>query len=322
MYDRTEQILEGDAIDFTGNMKGRGFSICTDAQGSYRLMEYSGSVHRLELLEQLLAHLDRHGIICEQMVRTKEKELVKQGKVSDYYLRSYFYGEECDTRNKEAVIKCVRLLARLHIALEQWELAEDELQEAPDYIVTIDKRMREMRKVKNYARSRKQRNDFERAYLTFYEEAISQALQAKEFLQDSGDASVKDQICHGDYNQHNLLFTSQGIAIVGFEKFRRETVVYDLANFLRKILEKHNWNGGLGMDLVMAYNAIRPLERAELLQLYARLLFPEKFWKITNRFYNAKKSQGVGVYGTKLEKLFVQEKKRQEFLSMLFYLIK
>ena len=94
MYDRTEQILEGYPIDFTGNMKGRGFSICTDAQGSYRLMEYSGSVHRLELLEQLLAHLDRHGIICEQLVRTKENELVKQGKVSDYYLRTYFYGYE------------------------------------------------------------------------------------------------------------------------------------------------------------------------------------------------------------------------------------
>ena len=54
MYYRAEQILSAYPKDFTGNMKGRGSILCTDKEGIYLLKEYTGSVHRLELLEEVL----------------------------------------------------------------------------------------------------------------------------------------------------------------------------------------------------------------------------------------------------------------------------
>ena len=53
MYYRAEQILSAYPKEFTGNMKGRGSLLCTDREGIYLLKEYTGSVHRLELLEEV-----------------------------------------------------------------------------------------------------------------------------------------------------------------------------------------------------------------------------------------------------------------------------
>ena len=51
MYYRAEQILSAYPKEFTGNMKGRGSILCADSEGIYLLKEYTGSVHRLELLD-------------------------------------------------------------------------------------------------------------------------------------------------------------------------------------------------------------------------------------------------------------------------------
>ena len=130
------------------------------------------------------------------------------------------------------------------------------------------------------------------------------------------------KLCHGDFNQHNLLFAKEGLAVIGFEKLRYDLCVSDLTNFMRKILEKHNWSSGLGMDMVMAYNAVRKLEPWELCQVYLKLLYPEKFWKIVNHYYNSRKTWVSQRDIEKLKRLSEQEMKREEFLSMLFYLVK
>jgi Ser/Thr protein kinase RdoA (MazF antagonist) len=119
-----------------------------------------------------------------------------------------------------------------------------------------------------------------------------------------------------------MLFTEQGPALVGFDKLHMDLWVSDLTNFMRKILEKRGWNSGLGMDMVMAYNGIRELLPWELRQLYLRLLYPEKYWKIVNHYYNARKTWVSRRDIEKLCRLSEQEQAREEFLSMLFYLVK
>ena len=76
------------------------------------------------------------------------------------------------------------------------------------------------------------------------------------------------------------------------------------------------------MDMIMAYNSVRELESWELKQLYLRLLYPEKYWKIVNHYYNTRKTWVSQRDIEKLQRIFEQETKREEFLSMLFYLVK
>ena len=171
-------------------------------------------------------------------------------------------------------------------------------------------------------RAKKKKNEFESEFLRAYEHYMKQADKVLELEETQRVPEGAAQLCHGDFNQHNLLFTREGLAVTGFEKLRYDLCVSDLANFMRKILEKHNWSSGLGMDMLMAYNAVRELAPWEMHQIYLKLLYPEKYWKIVNHYYNARKTWVSLRDIEKLSRLSEQEEKREEFLSMLFYLIK
>ena len=59
----------------------------------------------------------------------------------------------------------------------------------------------------------------------------------------------------------------------------------------------------------------KPLTEEEVEYLKIRLIYPEKFWKIVNFYYNSGKAWIPGKNLEKLQKLVDQEKKKQEFLS-------
>ena len=322
MYYREEQILSAYPKEFTGNMKGRGSILCTDNEGIYLLKEYHGSLRRLELLDEVLRDLKGHQFLTEELVRTAEGTLMYTDIDGvNYFLRKTYQGRECDTKNTKELLTVTKHLAQLHQLLcgceTQTQVAVSSKPE--DY---AGKHTRELKKVRNYVRAKKKKNAFESEFLKSYGHYMAQAQQV---LQLETEAQVPDgalQLCHGDFNQHNLLFTRDGLAVTGFDKLHYGLCISDLTNFVRKILEKHNWNSGLGMDMIMAYNSVRHLEQWELQQLYLRLLYPEKYWKIVNHYYNARKTWVSQRDIEKLQRLFEQETKREEFLSMLFYLVK
>ena len=148
---------------------------------------------------------------------------------------------------------------------------------------------------------------------------ITRPLETTDILKDLGIQEQLIGFCHGDYNQHNVIFSREGIAVVHFENFLYQESVGDLANFIRKMMEKNNWNAGLGMDLIRGYDRVRKLSPEELKYLYVYLAYPEKFWKIANRYYNSHKAWLSGRNIEKLEKVVAQEDAREQFLQMLFH---
>lgn len=104
-----------------------------------------------------------------------------------------------------------------------------------------------------------------------------------------------------------------------FLSFSYQMRVSDLANFMRKMLEKNSWNMGLGMDFVKAYDTVRRLSEKELRYLYLYLAYPEKYWKIANHYYNAHKAWISGRNIEKLNRFIAQEEERARFLDMLYY---
>lgn len=324
MYYRAEQILSAYPKEFTGSMKGRGSLLCTDSEGIYLLKECTGSVHRLELLEETLHDLREQGFPAEELVRTADGNLCYTDVDGmSYFLRKIFQGRECDTRNTEEIFSVTRHMAKLHRLLaESHPLTKEEQAALAPPLSLAEKHTRELKKVKNYVRAKKQKNDFESEFLRGYEHYMEQANQVLELERQQEIPEGSLQLCHGDFNQHNLLFTREGLAVVGFDKLHYDLCVSDLTNFMRKILEKHNWSSGIGMEMVMAYNAVRELAPWELRRLYLKLLYPEKFWKIVNHYYNSRKTWVSARDIEKLMRLSEQETRREEFLSMLFYLVK
>ena len=324
MYNRENQSLEQYPFEVKQTTKGRGALICDTDKGLKILKEYKGSEGRAEFLYSLLGFLKEHGqerVDC--IVKNKEEKVITvdvDGTV--YMVRDWYEGKECDTKNREDILRAVQQLADLHKVLREFPMEIPKYLQVQDNTLLLEneKHTRELRKVRNFIYSRKKKNDFEqkflRSYQMFYQEAEQVITLQRQELEGRKTEEIYG-ICHGDYNQHNVIFSKKGTAVLNFEKASYDVQAGDLGNFMRKIMEKHNWNMGLGVDMLSAYEQVRAMTTEEMKQLYVRLAYPEKFWKIANHYYNSSKAWVCGRNLEKLEKIIGQNEARETFLLLM-----
>jgi CotS family spore coat protein len=284
------------------------------------LTPFRGSKERAVFLRELLVYLNEHGVAAEQLLVTKEGEVLAADESGEkYLLKDLVTGEECSTKRPEQMRAAVEALARLHLRLEECTLAVPEFMEAekPSLPAVYEKHERELIKIKNYVKSRKRKNEFEMKFQKEYPHFTAQARRSVELLAECGQENPGRTLCHGDFNQHNVVRTGQGWQIINFEQVNCSCPISDLSNFLRKMMEKNGWDRELGMNLIRAYDRIRPIGNEDYAQLYVQLLFPEKFWKLANHYYNTHKAWVSGRNIEKLDRMMAQEGKREEFLDEL-----
>ncbi len=321
MYNRPEQILEQYDLELRAISKGRESYHCDTDRGQKVLREYRGSKERAEFLGEMSCYLKEQGLLVPAVVRTREGSPVAVDEdETKYILTDLFLGAECDTKNREDMAEAVRQLARLHGTADGYAGEVPEfVKAAPDSLLQLyEKHNRELRKVRNYVHDKKKKNEFEMMFAAQYAGFMKKAEKVAKMLRETQPEERIFGFCHGDYNQHNVIFAKQGTAIVNFDCFSYHVRVSDLANFLRKMMEKNNWDTELGMDLIKTYDNIRKLSPQEHRYLYLYLAYPEKFWKIANRYYNSHKAWLSGRNIEKLDKVILQEEARERFLQMLF----
>lgn len=97
-------------------------------------------------------------------------------------------------------------------------------------------------------------------------------------------------MCHGDLDQHHILPGKQEAVFIEFSQMHLGHQVSDLYRFMRKVMEKHGWDEYLGGAMLDAYDAVQPMGAKERQYLYFLFLYPEKYWKQLNYYYNANKA--------------------------------
>lgn len=329
MNDRAVELLEQYDIEIVRTRKGRGAIICDTADRCLILKEYKGNEKRLELQSKLLQRIaDAGKVRAERILPTKEGALcAKGGDGTVCILKTWQDGRECSINDTAECVQAVKLLGRLHEAMEL------PAEEAEGFAVfpreqEYERHNREIRKVKKYLKEKRQRHPFEVRLLGVCDYFLEQALEVTEQWQAYADVfrrrDEKDRqhqttaFCHGDYQYHNVLMGSGGWFVVNFEKCLPDHAVGDLYLILRKLLEKGNWAAEMGRELLRAYEMERSLSAEDRIDLYYRLAYPEKFWKIANFYYNSGKAWIPGKNQEKLEKLIAQETAKQRFLDEVF----
>lgn len=188
----------------------------------------------------------------------------------------------------------------------------------------------QIRKISRFISKVKRRNTFENLFLKVYGDFYRQGVSCVEMLSkgrkaDESDANdfVEDVlkrhygICHGSFNQHNVIIGDGDIAIVHFERFSRGNQLNDLYQFSRKVMEKNNYDYGLLNDILEAYCSVIELRQEDYEYLYILFSYPEKFWKIANSYYNSSKAFLSPKYIEKLETVICQENEKKEMLDMM-----
>lgn len=316
LYNQTEAILSQYEMEINEVTKGRGAFICNTSKGKKILVPFRGSKEKGKMLLDFLKELKSRGFEVEQIVQNRKEEAVTEDEYTQerFLLKDYVEGVEISASKLEEMKEAVRMLAIYHNVSEQL-LAEKEKGKLSENVNDWQRHYRELIKVRNYIKNRKKKSEFEQIYMKHFEHNRKTAEKSLELLQEEFDQPARSVICHGDFNQHNVLLSNGKYRIVHFENIQYNWAMADLANFIRKMLEKNDWSDSLGIELISEYDGYRPLRVAEYRQLYGLLLFPEKFWKVTNHYMNSRKTWISERDIDKLKRIIEQEEKRLNFLD-------
>lgn len=326
MNDRTVALLDQYDIEVIRTKKGRGALICDTDKGTLIFKEYIGNPEKIKVQEKLLNNLSGTGLLVEKIYPSKEEALfVEDNDGKKYILKSYYENREININDLEECREAVRTLARLH---KHMRLTGEEVEGFGISPFSIEKEYekhnKELRKVWRYLRKKSQKTLFEVQLLQEYDYFLEQAqeifTQWQAFALPEDLEYIKEQgmFCHGEYQYHNLIKAGYDFAVINFERCIMDNPVRDLCYFMRKLLEKSNWSIHQGESLLDAYNSVNPLPARFFVELYYRLAYPEKFWKIVNFYFNSGKAWIPERNSQKLELLCAQEKEKQAFLDHVF----
>ena len=322
LYNQIEAILSQYEMEIYEVTKGRGTHICSTDKGKFVLTGFRGTKEKGELLRNYLQQLNELGFSVEQIIVNRKMEAVSEDEVTGerFLLKEYISGSELNVNHPKEIQEAAALLAEYHNVSSKIKPKEEMFSQNcfQMMIEEKEKHYRELVKVKNYIRNSKKKTDFERIYLGSYESMFQIAKESIAMLEQEKEDPLPGCFCHGDYNQHNVVFVGADWKIINFENFVYRWSIFDLANFMRKMQEKNDWDISIGSGILESYGKVRPLSEAEYKKLYGLLLFPEKFWKVTNHYMNSRKSWISERDIDKLKKVIEQEAKRLKFTQNVF----
>ncbi len=330
MKENELEVLEQYDIDVNSTRKIRGAVLCDTKQGVFLLKEVHLSEKRIPLLYQVYCHIREQGYEnVDIIVKNREGEFISTGESgTKYLLKSWFYGRECDNKREQDILSGVQNLVLLHRILDSPPDIDGDkivaIRLKEDLHSEFQRHNREMKKVRSFMRGRVDKGEFESVFLKYFDEMYSWAEGTSFVLERMGygdllrESMEKGLLVHGDYNYHNILMIPSGVATTNFEHFYQGIQLDDFYYYLRKTMEKNQWDIELGDKMIECYNRILPLTKEEMSYLAVRIAYPEKFWKAANAYYRSRKAWISAKSIEKLNMAIYQSNERKQFLELLF----
>lgn len=333
MNEKYVEALEQYDLEIFSVRKGRGAWICDTADGCKLLKEYRGTVKRLEFEDQVLGQLDTgRSLRADRYVRNREGSILSMsGDGTRYVLKDWYLDRECDLKDSREIRQAVSRLAMLHKSLrgiafqDEWDLGSILVEPLE---IELERHNRELQRARNYIRGKRKKSEFELCvignYKMFYEQAVQAVDGLKGIWEDARAASLDGDdekplyLCHGDLDQHHLLMGDGYTAIIEYNRMHLGIQSMDLYRFMRKVMEKHSWNVDLGRSMLEAYERVLGMSPKERRCLYYMFLYPEKYWKQINFYFNANKAWIPSRNIDKLRSLEQQQPARNRFLELIF----
>lgn len=329
MDDRIADLLDGyDLIIYRVDRVKGAWMLETD-QGLKIFGSCGYSEGKVKFEQKVKQFAKEHGFAdVDLYVPTREQKFLVQGPYGEMFImKDWFSGEECDAKSREQVLLTVKTLGMLHNSLKGMELSEEELSFCRQGSLTelLEKRNKELRRVRTYIRGKKQKSLFEQKFLAQFDAQFSQAEQATaQFCSEQYEmyyqkALKEGYMLHGGFNHHSVIRLSTGeMAVTGFDKAEAGIQMYDFYLLFRKMMEKWDWDSNLGAEMLTAYDNIRTIPEEELLFFKIMLSYPEKFWKVANQYYNNRKSWIPEKNMQKLLQTMEQADKKKQCIAELF----
>lgn len=321
MYRFELEVLEQYGIQTDTLIRGRGAWICDTDNGYRILQEYGGSVQKLIWQKLIQERVEEKGIaVTDLLIPNQEGELYSRDRAGTVYiLRNWYKARECDTHSRADIRRGIETLAQIHSLVK---IPCQQQYAPPSLYDECLRHNREMKRASVYLRRKKNRNAFEekldRQMPLIIRQGEDALCRMKEWKERSLTPQSEMSVCHGDYTQHNVQFFGNHVFLTGFGSWSFDRTTADLYQFMRKILEKNDWNCQLGQQMFSWYVQIRPLDGEDILDLMLRLSYPWKSWKLVNYYMQSSKTIPPRKNMEKMDKILRQQENWQSFVKTLF----
>ena len=304
----------------------RGVYLIKTDKGVKCLKRLNYGTQKLLFIYGAKEHLINHGFtnIDKYLLTTEGNPYVEYGD-EVYSITDWIDGRECDFRNHNDALKAASTLANLHEASKDYEVYDGAKLKSDlgrwHHLMT--KRRDGMKKMKSIARNRLDKTEFDKLYIDNVELYVGLADQAIDTLERSAYDDVVSQtlyeksFCHHDYTYHNILFDNKSnIHVIDFDYCKYEIRVYDITSFLTKVLKRNEWNFDFTQELISEYNIASPIEEKEYMVMLAFLKFPQRLWRLANRYYYNEANWPDNTFNRKIKEIISEKDEFIDFIGL------
>ena len=171
-------------------------------------------------------------------------------------------------------------------------------------------------------RKKNNKNEFDLLYiksLEFYKGIGKKALKTLEesdYEKLCEIAQEEKSFCHHDFTYHNIILDGNNECnVIDFDYCKREVRTFDISNFMIKVLKRVDWDIDFAIAIIDSYNEVSPLLNSEYKVLYAYLQFPQRYWRLANRYYYNEVNWGQNTFGGKLQSIIDEQEVMLNFLN-------
>ena len=327
MADKMSEVYEAYDMEIYQTMRGRGSFILNTDKGIRQLRQLDESESRLNVEYQFKEELYESGFThIDRCVKNIDDELVSYDRYGNgFVMRMFFEGREIDVQNKDEIKNAVLNLADFHT--KSREIFRNTERDVHIRLNSdFRKRNLETKRVKNFMLKRKSKKKFEEIYLDNYEFFYNQAVECERRLDEKMLEKMSEHTgyCHGMYNRHSILINEEKdeYDTIGFDRFYVGNQLNDLYHFMRKTVEKNDYDFEIMKEITEIYADKCALSQNDLKYIYTLYLYPEKFYKLGNQYINAPKNWISPKMMEKIGKIIADETKKQDLLGKFnrFYL--
>ena len=278
---------------------------------TYILKPICEGFERKIFISSIYKHLNSHGFTdTDSIILTKNNNLTMEISGKKYVCNKVLSGKQCSAENLQEVKKAAKLLALMHnsadgftskaaLNLNALVVNESENSYVKNELGGLNEvfthRSNELVRFKKLAMRGKSVFDYEyRAIADKYcNKAVElcQALKESKYDEISAYYNTHGTVCHKKYTFHNVVFCEncEG-GIINFEQASIDLPLFDVINLIKRRMKKCGWKVSEALEILEEYSKIRDLSKDECEIMRIALSYPQKLWRVVNKYYNSRRS--------------------------------
>lgn len=280
---------------------------------------------RLKFMAQAMNYLGQQGFKgISPIFYTCQQQPFFQIRDNTYYLVDWVEGRECDFLNYEDLQGALEVLAHFHLCSQGFSpTGEAKSKKAwGKWTNNFKKILLRLEAYKSAIKAKTTKTPFDREFLAWVDYFTDQGNRALAILANSqylalcAEGKKTPSLCHHDVSARNFICAAKGQEfLIDFEYVRYDIRVYDLGRFISRALFDLNAGFEKAREIINIYRQVSPLKEGEYPLLLALAYFPQKFWRLTDAYYQQSWSGSEEEGLEQIATIVSHEKKRALFLA-------